>query len=205
MKTEYLSIKDFAERAGVSQQSLYKRLNKLNNQLNNYIKLVDNQKMIDIRALQEVYGVEVEQPIQPIIQPVEQPIQPLLQATIESLSKELERKSEELQAKDKQYSDLVASMNEQLKAKDTHIANLDMQNVNLVKQMEEKDKLHHEEQMNLQQLLEHEQQLNARNQEIIKELESKQALIEQKEPVEAIEPDEPPTLQKGFWAKIFKK
>ena len=76
METEYLSIKDFAKRAGVSQQSLYKRLNKLNNQLNNYIKLIDNQKMIDIRALQEVYGVEVEQPIQPFIQPVEQPIQP---------------------------------------------------------------------------------------------------------------------------------
>ena len=96
-------------------------------------------------------------------------------------------------------------LNEQLKAKDTHIANLDMQNANLLKQMEEKDKLHHEEKMNLQQLLEHEQQLNARNQEIIKERESKQALIEQKEPVEVVEPDEPPTPQKGFWSRLFKK
>ena len=163
METEYLSIKDFAKRAGVSQQSLYKRLNKLNNQLNNYIKLVDNQKMIDIRALQEVYGVEVEQPIQPFIQPVEQPIQPLLQATIESLSKELERKSEELQAKDKQYADLKASMEEQLKVKD--------------KQIEHYGKL-----------LDQEQHLNAMNHEKILLLESKL-----EEPTEPVEPDgEPP-------------
>lgn len=162
MGAEYLSIKDFAKRAGVSQQSLYKRLNKLNNQLNNYIKLVDNQKMIDIRALQEVYGIEVEQPIQPFIQPVEQPIQPLLQATIESLSKELERKSEELKAKDKQYSDLVASMEEQLKVKD--------------KQIEHYGKL-----------LDQEQHLNAMNHEKILLLESKL-----EEPTESVEPDEEP-------------
>ena len=162
METEYLSIKDFAKKAGVSQQSLYKRLNNPNNQLNNYVKMVENQKMIDIRALQEVYGVEVEQPIQPIIQPVEQPIQPLLQATIESLSKELERKSEELQAKDKQYADLKASMEEQLKVKD--------------KQIEHYGKL-----------LDQEQQLNAMNQQKILALESK---LEEPNEVDPKESDE---------------
>ena len=164
MGAEYLSIKDFAKKAGVSQQSLYKRLNNPNNQLNNYVKMVENQKMIDIRALQEVYGVEVEQPIQPIIQPVEQPIQPLLQATIESLSKELERKSEELQAKDKQYADLKASMEEQLKVKD--------------KQIEHYGKL-----------LDQEQQLNAMNQQKILALENK---LEEPNEVDPKESDEPP-------------
>ena len=191
METEYISIKDFAEKAGVSQQSLYKRLNKLNNQLNNYIKLIDNQKMIDIRALQEVYGVEVEQPIQPFIQPVEQPIQPLLQATIESLSKELERKSEELQAKDKQYADLKASMEEQLKSKDRQIADyserLKEANFNLS----------------------NEQRLRLEEHEEKRQLQEKLSLLEAKEPVdpmqEPIEPDEPPTPPKNFWAKIFKK
>ena len=202
METEYISIKDFAEKAGVSQQSLYKRLNKLNNQLNNYVKMVENQKMIDIRALQEVYGVEVEQPIQPIIQPVEQPIQPiiqpveqpiqpLLQATIESLSKELERKSEELQAKDKQYADLKASMEEQLKSKDRQIADyserLKEANFNLS----------------------NEQRLRLEEHEEKRQLQEKLSLLEVKEPVdpmqEVVEPDEPPTEQKGFWAKLFKK
>ena len=184
MGAEYLSIKDFAKKAGVSQQSLYKRLNNPNNLLNNYVKMVENQKMIDIRALQEVYGVEVEQPIQPFIQPVEQPIQPLLQATIESLSKELERKSEELQSKDKQYADLKASMEEQLKSKDRQIADyserLKEANFNLS----------------------NEQRLRLEEHEEKRQLQEKLSLLEAKEP---IEPDEPPTPPKGFWAKIFKK
>ena len=106
METEYLSIKDFAKRAGVSQQSLYKRLNKLNNQLNNYIKLIDNQKMIDIRALQEVYGVEVEQPIQPFIQPVEQPIQPNFDSILSQNQQMIDMLKEQLEAKDKQIENL---------------------------------------------------------------------------------------------------
>ena len=106
MGAEYLSIKDFAKRAGVSQQSLYKRLNKLNNQLNNYIKLVDNQKMIDIRALQEVYGVEVEQPIQPKIEPVEQPIQPNFDSILSQNQQMIDMLKEQLEAKDKQIESL---------------------------------------------------------------------------------------------------
>ena len=193
MKTEYLSIKDFAERAGVSQQSLYKRLNKLNNQLNNYIKLVDNQKMIDIRALQEVYGIEVEQPIQPNIQPVEQPIQPLLQAEIEEKNDLIEFLKDQLKAKDEQIESMrhdsdttsdetlneavlkqLEILNEQLKAKDRQIENL-------------------------QKLLDQEQHLNAMNHEKILLLESKL----EEPPTEPVEPDEQPP--KGFWNRFFKK
>lgn len=196
MKTEYLSVKDFADRAGVSQQALYKRLNKLNNQLNNYIKLVENQKMIDIRALQEVYGVEVEQPIQPVIQPVEQPIQPNLQEEIEEKNDLIEFLKDQLRAKDKQMESMLNEcdttsdealneavlkqldiLNEQLKAKDKQIENLT-------------------------KLLDQEQQLNAMNQQKILALESK---LEEPTDQEPIEPDEPPTEQKGFWARIFKK
>lgn len=185
MKTEYLSIKDFAEKAGVSQQSLYKRLNKLNNQLNNYVKVVEKQKMIDIRALQEVYGVEVEQPIQSNIQPVEQPIQPLLKEGI------------------KEKDDLIKFLKDQLNTKDMQIENLQATNDNLIKQMEEKDKLHHDEQMNLQRIVEKEQELNARNQAIIKELEEKNKLLEVKEKIEPVEPDKEPP--KGFWKRFFRK
>lgn len=62
VENQYISVKEFAERAGKSVQAIYKGLN---NRLNQYVKLVDNQKMLDIKALQEVYGIEVEQPIQP--------------------------------------------------------------------------------------------------------------------------------------------
>ena len=183
METEYLSIKDFAKRAGVSQQSLYKRLNKLNNQLNNYIKLVDNQKMIDIRALQEVYGVEVEQPIQPIIQPVEQPIQPNFDSILSQNQQMIDMLKEQLEAKDKQIE-------------------------NLQKQKDEMEKQHHDEKMEListlnesQENLKLAQMLQANAEKKVLQLEeSKQDPVEPMQ--EVVKPDEPP---KRFWAKIFKK
>ena len=106
MGAEYLSIKDFAKKAGVSQQSLYKRLNNPNNQLNNYVKMVDNQKMIDIRALQEVYGIEVEQPIQPKVEQVEQPIQPNFDSILSQNQQMIDMLKEQLEAKDKQIENL---------------------------------------------------------------------------------------------------
>ena len=192
MKTEYLSVKDFAERAGVSQQSLYKRLNKSNNQLNNYIEVVDNQKMIDIRALQEIYGVEVEQPIQPNIQPVEQPIQPLLQAEIEEKNDLIEFLKDQLRAKDEQIESMRnnndttsdEALNETLN--EAVLKQLDILN----EQLKAKDK----QIENLQKLLDQEQQLNAMNQQKILALETKL-----EEPTEPVEPP------KGFWAKLFKK
>lgn len=57
-----MSVAEFAKAAGKSQQAIYKRLN---NQLKPFIQLVDNQRMLEIRALWEVYGIVVEQPIQP--------------------------------------------------------------------------------------------------------------------------------------------
>ena len=103
METEYLSIKDFAERVGVSQQAIYKQVER---KLNNYVKMVENQKMIDIRALQEVYGVEVEQPIQPKIEPVEQPIQPNFDSILSQNQQMIDMLKEQLEAKDKQIENL---------------------------------------------------------------------------------------------------
>lgn len=104
MDKEYLSITDFAARAKVSKQSIYKRLNQLNNQLNNYVEMIDNQRMIDIRALQEIYGIEVEQPSQPKNNQVEQPNQPDSQPQndtekllIEMLQKELDEKNKQIE------------------------------------------------------------------------------------------------------------
>lgn len=64
-QAELLTVQEFAEKAGVSVQAVYKRLN---NSLNPYIQLVDGRKMLKSSALYEVYGVEIEQPIQPSIQ-----------------------------------------------------------------------------------------------------------------------------------------
>ena len=51
MEQELLSVKDFAARAGVSVQAIYKRLNKVDNELNKYVFVIDGQKMLDATAL----------------------------------------------------------------------------------------------------------------------------------------------------------
>ena len=51
-KNDLLTIKEFAELAGVTRQTVYKQLN---NRLNPYCQLVDNKKMLELRALEEVF------------------------------------------------------------------------------------------------------------------------------------------------------
>ena len=61
-RNDLLTITEFAEIAGVSRQTVYRQLS---TRLSKYCKLIDNRKMIEYRALSEVFGVSVEQPSQP--------------------------------------------------------------------------------------------------------------------------------------------
>lgn len=93
---ELLTVQEFAEKAGVSVQAVYKRLN---NSLNPYIQLVEGRKMIKLSALSDVYGVEVEQPIKPFVQPIQPSIQPELNKENSSSEADFLRKQvEQLQA-----------------------------------------------------------------------------------------------------------
>lgn len=53
MKDEYLSIAEFAKRAGVTRQTVYR---KLSHELQEYVTECDNVKVINIKAL-ELFGV----------------------------------------------------------------------------------------------------------------------------------------------------
>lgn len=144
-----LTVQQFAALIGKSPQSIYKRLNKVDNPVDKqvvnpiqpYVVVVEGQKMLKIQALSELYGIEVEQPIQPGCQPeseklstpfnpVEQPIQPPVDekssdevaflreqirhqgAMIESLNKELEKEREHNREKDRQLLDTLAKLAE---------------------------------------------------------------------------------------------
>ena len=144
-----LTVQQFAALVGKSPQSIYKRLNKVDNPVDNqvvnpiqpYVAVVDGQKMLKIQALSELYGIEVEQPIQPGCQPyneklstpfnpVEQPIQPPADekssdevaflreqvrrqdTMIESLNKELEKEREHNREKDRQLLDTLSKLAE---------------------------------------------------------------------------------------------
>lgn len=116
---EYICIKEFAERAGVSPQAIYKRLNQVNNQLINYIKPVGNQRMLNIKALQDIYGIEVVNQNQPVEQPVvnfSQPMQDqirMLQDQLNIKDQQLREQAERDQKKDEQIRKLHEDLIEQ--------------------------------------------------------------------------------------------
>lgn len=71
--SETLSIKEFAEVAGVSPQSIYKRVKKPNNPIHTYIEYEGEELRLQKIALKELYGVEVDQTTNKPSLKVEQP------------------------------------------------------------------------------------------------------------------------------------
>lgn len=102
-KKELVTVKEFAKMADKSQQAIYKQLN---NRLNPYIQLIDNQKMLEIRALSEVFGIEVEQPIQPKLNNKfnsETPLYDMLKNELEAKNKQIEELQKALE-KEREHS-----------------------------------------------------------------------------------------------------
>ena len=62
MMDEWISVKEFSERAGISVQAVYKQLNK---KLKPYLTVMNGTKMLNIKALEEVYGKTEDEPIKP--------------------------------------------------------------------------------------------------------------------------------------------
>ncbi len=56
MENDYITIKQFAELAGVSPQSIYKKIRKPNNPIQPYIKTVEGVKYIRRAALDVLYN-----------------------------------------------------------------------------------------------------------------------------------------------------
>lgn len=124
--TEYMTIKQFADAANVTPQRIYKLLSKgngLNNGLSNklkpYIKIENNQKYLDIRALElfEKSGAnqQVEQPIEQRVERScnDQSSQVAIAALsdqLEVLQQQLAAKDSQLSAKDKQIEQLTAAL-----------------------------------------------------------------------------------------------
>lgn len=118
-QNELLTIAEFAELAGVSRQSIYKQMS---TRLSKYCKLVDNKKMIEYRALAEVFGIPVEQPCQPkndnSVNPNVNPSEPF-EEIIEMLRNELEVKNRQittLQEQNIQLTETIAKMSDSLQA-----------------------------------------------------------------------------------------
>lgn len=127
MKIEYISIKEFAEIAGVSQQSIYKRLNKKDNPLQPYFKEVDGKKFLRKSALSlyEIAASADEKAEQPEHEPeVKENVKikekrdsnerlfDLLEQQLQEKDRQLQEKDKQLQEKDKQLSSLLQRLEE---------------------------------------------------------------------------------------------
>lgn len=62
MMDEWITVKEFSERAGISVQAVYKQLNK---KLKPYLTVMNGTKMLNIKALEEVYRKTEDEPIKP--------------------------------------------------------------------------------------------------------------------------------------------
>lgn len=96
----YISIKEFSNRAGVSTQAVYQRLDK---DLQSYLKIIDKRKMIEESALElfSLKAVEKESDKQ-----IDNDLLKTLQDTLQILSKQLSEKDEQIRRKDQQLEEL---------------------------------------------------------------------------------------------------
>ena len=124
MKDEYISISEFARRAGVSPQAIYKRLS---TDLSTELKVVDNQKMLKISALSR-FGLnlvdnQVDNQVVNLAQgsneqndTLERGILELLRAELEAKNHQLEVKEQQLREKDHRIAELTDRITEMGKA-----------------------------------------------------------------------------------------
>ena len=99
MNGELLTIKDVAQRAGVSTQAIYQRLDK---DLKTYLQVKEGKKYLKAEAL-ELFN---KAPLQPPLQEVDKDLQSGLQAMVDTLR-------EQLAQKDKQIETLQSELREQ--------------------------------------------------------------------------------------------
>ena len=112
-----LTIHEFAEKAGVSVQAVYKRLN---NKLNPYIQIVEGRKMLESSALKDIYGIESETFVQPSDQSdlLEKNVNDenseviFLRKQVEKLQEDLERERQHNREKDRQLMETLSKLAE---------------------------------------------------------------------------------------------
>jgi len=162
MEKEYISIREFAERANISRQRAYKLVNK---RLQGYCKTIDNKKYIDISALEEFHKfssvdkthlqqptVHVEHtyfhPVDKICNPIDGIVDKSctpVNKIIDLFNKQLEIKDSQLESKDKQIEtkDIqLAKKDEQIFELQSIIKSLQEQQVSLTKSLANSQALH---------------------------------------------------------------
>ena len=97
MKSEQsITVSEFSKRANVTRQYVYQQLDK---KLKEFVKVVDNKKMLNIKAL-ELFNQAEDCKV------VEQQFSQQLNNQVDSLNRQIESLLDQLKAKDEQIKDL---------------------------------------------------------------------------------------------------
>lgn len=137
MNNDYIPIKEFANKVGVSTQAIYQRLEK---DLQSYLKVEDGKKTLNIKAL-ELFNTR------PVandnLQGIDNELYKTLQDTLNMLQEQIRIKDEQLKNKDYLIEQQRSDYNKQLQAKDLQIERLNKSNENnqiLIAQTQERVK-----------------------------------------------------------------
>lgn len=180
---EYLSVAEFAEKAGVSKQAIYKRLNSKN--LKPYVKEINGVKRINSSA------IGVFQPIQPDIQPTNSTVEQQVETAYNSdfLLAQLAEKDELI----KRQQDTISQQNTQIQDLQRHV-------VEQAKELTEIIKKQSQQQENFQILLAQQQAQQAKS--IENTGVSTNSTVEQ--PVEQqVEREVEQPIKRTFWQRLF--
>lgn len=104
MMDEWITVKEFADRAGISVQAVYKQLNK---KLKPYLTVMNGTKMLNIKALEEVYGKTEQQETQPVKQEMNEKLLNQLIAQLEEKDRQINELHRLLASKDMQLTECL--------------------------------------------------------------------------------------------------
>lgn len=117
---DFLTVSEFARRAGVTKQSVYQRIQ---GRLKKYVKELNGQKVIQIKALHDVYGLDLEQCLEQDLNKdsqgqnaIEMAVIDMLRAELETKNHQLEVKEQQLREKDQRIAELTDRITEMGKA-----------------------------------------------------------------------------------------
>lgn len=123
---DYISIAEFAKLAGMTPAGVYKQVNKpVNNELINYVKMVDGKKRINKAALSlfnkksiQPVDIPVDKPVDKLIDEVYKPVDTeliaSLQETLEVLKGQLEKKDTQIDYLQDQLKTQAEQSNKQI-------------------------------------------------------------------------------------------
>ena len=113
MDKDYITVKEFAELAGVSQQSIYQRIKKPHNPIQPYLKEINSKTYIRKTALQDLYSNDTRQ---------EERIEPT-ERILDILEKQLAEKDKQIESLLKSLEDTqrLLDQQQQLKAMETKL------------------------------------------------------------------------------------